>query len=167
MNFLTGRKRTMKFLNQHPWCHNCRLSGGSLRAGHRANWPAVNETYIVAINLPGCFRLIFLLSFIRKTENAQLKNPTDLLHKNLMKSLLYSFNGIKCTVLLTSACWTLDQGSWIAQPQSPHQWLLCSLCQTNCDSIYKGKGKQLLSALQTTTDGQDWSDAKLQISIRH
>ena len=34
---------------------------------------------------PGCFRLLFLLSFIRKTKNAQLKKPTDLLHKNLMK----------------------------------------------------------------------------------
>ena len=27
----------------------CKLAGGSLRAGHRANWPAVNTT------LPGCF----------------------------------------------------------------------------------------------------------------
>ena len=42
----------------------------------------------LAINLPGCFRLLFLLSFIRKTKNARLKNPTDLLHKNLMKPLL-------------------------------------------------------------------------------
>ena len=41
----------------------------------------------LAINLPGCFRLLFLLSFIRKTEIARLKNPTDLLHKNLMKPL--------------------------------------------------------------------------------
>ena len=42
----------------------------------------------LAINLPSCFLgLLFLLSFIRKTKNAQLKNPTDLLHKNLMKSL--------------------------------------------------------------------------------
>ena len=41
----------------------------------------------LAINLPGCFRLLFLLSFISKTKNAQLKNPTDLLHKNLMKPL--------------------------------------------------------------------------------
>ena len=38
----------------------------------------------LAINLPGCF-LLFLLSVIRKTKNAQLKNLTDLLHKNLMK----------------------------------------------------------------------------------
>ena len=38
-----------------------------------------------AINLPGCFRLLFFLSFIRKTKNARLKNPTDLLHKNLNK----------------------------------------------------------------------------------
>ena len=42
----------------------------------------------LAITLPGCFRLLFLLSCIRKTKNAQLKNLTDLLHKNLMKPLL-------------------------------------------------------------------------------
>ena len=41
----------------------------------------------LAINLPGCFHLLFLLSFIRKTKNAQLKNPTDLLHKNVMTPL--------------------------------------------------------------------------------
>ena len=40
----------------------------------------------LAINLPGGFRLLFLLSFIRKTKNAWLKIPTDL-HKNLMKPL--------------------------------------------------------------------------------
>ena len=32
----------------------------------------------LAINLPGCFHLLFLLSFTRKTKNAWLKNPTDL-----------------------------------------------------------------------------------------
>ena len=37
----------------------------------------------LAINLPGCFCLLFLLSFIKKTKNAWLKNPTDLLHKPL------------------------------------------------------------------------------------
>ena len=43
----------------------------------------------LAINLPACFRLLFLqFSFIRKTKNAWLKNPTDLLHKNLLKPLL-------------------------------------------------------------------------------
>ena len=41
----------------------------------------------LAINLPSCFRLLFLLSFIKKTKNARMKNPTDLLHKNLMKPL--------------------------------------------------------------------------------
>ena len=41
----------------------------------------------LAINLPGCFRLLFLLSFIGKTKNIRLKNPTDLLHKNLMNPL--------------------------------------------------------------------------------
>ena len=35
----------------------------------------------LAINLPGCFCLLFLLPFIRKTKNARLKNPTDLLKK--------------------------------------------------------------------------------------
>ena len=40
-----------------------------------------------AINLPGCFRLLFLLSLIRKTKNARLKNPTDLLHIKLTKPL--------------------------------------------------------------------------------
>ena len=46
----------------------------------------------LAINLPGCFRLLFLLSFIRKTKNTQLKNPTDLLHKNAMKPLITMLN---------------------------------------------------------------------------
>ena len=41
----------------------------------------------LAINLPGCFRILSLLSFIRKTKNAWLKNSTDLLHKNVMKPL--------------------------------------------------------------------------------
>ena len=45
------------------------------------------------INLPGCFRLLFLLSFIRKTKNAWLKNPTDLLYKHLMKPLLTKKDG--------------------------------------------------------------------------
>ena len=53
----------------------------------------INKVLVVSrvirgfINLPGCFRLLFLLSFIRKTKNARLKNPTDLLHKNVMKPL--------------------------------------------------------------------------------
>ena len=38
-------------------------------------------------DLPGLFRLLFLLSFIRKTKNAKLKNLTDPLHKKLMKPL--------------------------------------------------------------------------------
>ena len=42
----------------------------------------------LAINLPGCFHLLFLLSFIRKTKIARVKNTTDLLHKNVMKPLL-------------------------------------------------------------------------------
>ena len=44
----------------------------------------------LAINLPGCFTL--LTSFIRKTKNAWLKNPTVLLHKNLMKPLIVAFH---------------------------------------------------------------------------
>ena len=46
----------------------------------------------LAINLPSCFRPLFLLSFIRKTKNAWLKNPTDFLHKNLMKPLSVGVN---------------------------------------------------------------------------
>ena len=41
----------------------------------------------VAISLPSCFCILFLLSFIRKAKNARLKNPTDLLHRNVMKPL--------------------------------------------------------------------------------
>ena len=41
----------------------------------------------LATNLPGCFHLLFLLSFMRKIKNARLKNLTDVLHKNLMKPL--------------------------------------------------------------------------------
>ena len=46
----------------------------------------------LAINLPSCFHLLFLLPIIRKTKNALLKNPTDLLHKNLMKPLAINFH---------------------------------------------------------------------------
>ena len=46
----------------------------------------------LAIDLSGCFGLLFLLSFIRKTKNARLKNPTDLLNKNLMKPLKDAVN---------------------------------------------------------------------------
>ena len=41
----------------------------------------------LAINLPSCFHLLFSLPIIRKTKNARLKNPTYLLHKNVMKPL--------------------------------------------------------------------------------
>ena len=34
----------------------------------------------LATNLPGCFHLLFSFSFIRKTKNAWLKNPTDSWH---------------------------------------------------------------------------------------
>ena len=43
----------------------------------------------LTINLPGCFHLLFLLSFIRKTKNARLKNPTDLVHKKIYETLKY------------------------------------------------------------------------------
>ena len=75
-----------KGINHNTFYNLFAYPGGSLRAGHRANWPEVNET------LPGCFRLLFLLSFIRKTKNTWLKNPTDLLHKNLMNPLHISAN---------------------------------------------------------------------------
>ena len=44
----------------------------------------------LAINLPGCFLRLFLLSFIRKTKNARLKNTSDL-HKNLVKPLTVQY----------------------------------------------------------------------------
>ena len=47
----------------------------------------------LAMTLPGCFLLLYLLPFIRKTKNARLKNPTDLLHKNLMKPLWKVWKG--------------------------------------------------------------------------
>ena len=47
----------------------------------------------LAINFSDCFHLLFLISFIRKSKNAWLKNPTDLLHKNLMKPLFLLFMG--------------------------------------------------------------------------
>ena len=61
-----------------------------------------------AINLPGCFHLLFLLSIMRKTKNAQLKNPTDLLHKNLMKPLIcytyYFYVNQSYNLLVTIGC---------------------------------------------------------------
>ena len=63
--------------------------GASLRAEHRAERD-------LAFNLPSCFHLLFWLSFIRKTKNAQLKNPTDLLHKNLMKPLANQHDLLNC-----------------------------------------------------------------------
>ena len=55
----------------------------------------------LAINLPAQFRLLFLLPLIGKTKNAQLKNPTDLLHKNLMKPLVqYIIQQQPCVKLL-------------------------------------------------------------------
>ena len=41
LHWFQGHQSHHHFCHQHP--------GGSLRAGHRANWPAVNTT------LPGCF----------------------------------------------------------------------------------------------------------------
>ena len=70
-------------------------------------------------NLPSCFRLPFLLSFIRKTKNAQLKIPTDPLHKNLMKpltmfannsySLLNSITGLTLNGFLSICCFSETQ----------------------------------------------------------
>ena len=53
----------------------------------------------LAINLPGGFRLLFLLSFRRKTKNVRLKTPTDLLHKNLMKPWVKAVYTIKSLVI--------------------------------------------------------------------
>ena len=41
------------------------------------------------MTLRGCFLLLFVPPFIWKPKYARLKNPTDLLHKNLMKPLKY------------------------------------------------------------------------------
>ena len=57
----------------------------------------------LAINSPGCFHLLFLLSFIRKTKNARLKNPTDLLHKNVMTPL---------ALLIMLGKWNRCQRTW-------------------------------------------------------
>ena len=50
----------------------------------------------LAINLPGCFHLLFLLSFITKTKNAQLKNSlTSCTTPGLLPDV--SFN-VTCTL---------------------------------------------------------------------
>ena len=54
----------------------------------RAQGKLTSCEWDLTINLPGCFHLLVLLSVIRKTKNAWLKTPTDLLHKNLMKPLI-------------------------------------------------------------------------------
>ena len=59
------------------------LTGGSLRAGHRAPGKLTGCERDLAMTLPGCFLLLFVLPFIRKTKKTRLKNPTDLLHKKL------------------------------------------------------------------------------------
>ena len=65
----------------------------------------------MTINLPGCFHLLFLLSFLRKTKNAQLKNPTDLLHKNSMKPVT-SLMGLGDTYILrrdlANQAWSIE-----------------------------------------------------------
>ena len=64
------------------------------------------------MNFPGCFCLLFLLSFIRKTKNAWLKNSAVLLHKNLMKP-----PGLKpCSGTL---CFVVGQDTLLSQYLSP------------------------------------------------
>ena len=81
--------------NTHSWPFTCKCSRAFrdeqyILRGFIKGWAPGKLTGCerdLAINLPGCFCLLFLLSFIRQTENAWLKNPTDLQHKNLMKPL--------------------------------------------------------------------------------
>ena len=57
----------------------------------------------LAINLSGCFCLLFLLSFIRKTKNGRLKNPTGLLYENLMKPLMNCYILTVCNCLYSAS----------------------------------------------------------------
>ena len=85
----------------------------------------------LAINLPGCFRLLFLLSFLRKTKNARLKNPTDLLHKTLMKPLPQ-------LVMFSNSTWLLVKTKEnVAMAGKSMSWIcLCQMilvwCSNNC-----------------------------------
>ena len=59
--------------------------------------------------------VLFFLSFIWKTKNAQLKNPTDLLYKNLMKPLLNLFlpeTHLQILLRLTPEDFTLSNARW-------------------------------------------------------
>ena len=85
------------------------MSGGSLKAPGKLTGCEQD----LAINLRSCFRL-FLLSFIRKTKNARLKNPTDFLHKNVMKPLR-----VRCKSLFSSG--TVIHGHHILFTQLLHQ----------------------------------------------
>ena len=111
----------------------------------RAPGKLTGSEWDLAINLPGCFRLLFLPSFIRKTKYPRLKNCTDLLHKNLMKPLhftlvstghLFSSTNICLPwiliyeLILNAFLWgDLDQDSLAKEPVNPpwariHQLIL-------------------------------------------
>ena len=111
----------------------------------RAPGKLTGSEWDLAINLPGCFRLLFLPSFIRKTKYPRLKNRTDLLHKNLMKPLhftlvstghLFSSTNICLPwiliyeLILNAFLWgDLDQDSLAKEPVNPpwariHQLIL-------------------------------------------
>ena len=66
-------------------CKYCLISRGFIKGQAPGKLTSCEQD--LAITLPGYFHLLFLLSFIRKAKNARLKNPTDLLLKNLMKPL--------------------------------------------------------------------------------
>ena len=69
-------------MQKHLW----KVGGIGIRKLKRAGWRDLQEKMD---GKAGSENPIVdpLLSFIRKTKNAQLKNPTDLLHKNVMKPL--------------------------------------------------------------------------------
>ena len=106
---------------------NCKLqvswvyAGGSLRAGHRANWPAVNVR--LSHQFAWLFSSCLLTSFHKK-------NPTDLLLKNLMKPLF------KCTVYLTTWYHLCGCGGMRLHLHLNHHGLKCSrVCIENDWSV--------------------------------
>ena len=80
-----GTAFTERIFTNHEMAENQGFNRGFIKG--RAPGKLTGGERDVAINLPGCFHLLFLLSFIRKTKNARLKNSTDLMEKNLTKPL--------------------------------------------------------------------------------
>ena len=91
----------------------------------------------LAINLPGCFHLLFLLSLTRNTKNAQLKNPTDLLHENLMKLMSVSYDVNKSYEFFYELCHLTNIFTSKFVPTSLNiNWLgMCTCISLQEDSI--------------------------------